>query len=73
MRELRAGVAASNLETPTLTRGDIERARLEWESLMRHTVRAPDMQFDRWTALRRECSKLLGDCRATENFIKRAF
>lgn len=73
MRELRAGVAASNLETPTLTRGDIERARLEWESLMRHTVRAPDMQFDRWTTLKRECSKLLGDCRATENFIKRAF
>lgn len=32
--------------------GDVERARLEWWSLLRHIVHAPDLQWDRWQALK---------------------
>ena len=28
--------------------GDIERALMEWRSLLRHIVAAPDLEWDRW-------------------------
>ena len=74
MRELRAGVSAQSLETPSLGRGDIERARLEWESLMRRVSSAPDIDWDRWLALKRECERLLSvSSGALKNRGSRAF
>jgi hypothetical protein len=32
--------------------GDVERARLEWHSLLRHIAHAPDLPWERWRALR---------------------
>ncbi len=31
--------------------GDVERARLEWHSLLRHTAHAPDLEWTRWRQL----------------------
>lgn len=59
VREIRGGRSAQSFETPTLSRGDIERAILEWESLMRCIVFAPDIDWDRWENLKIECEKLL--------------
>ena len=74
MRELRAGSAAQSLETPSVGRGDIERARLEWESLMRRVSAAPDLEWDRWLGLKRECARLLSaPPRAPKNRGGRAF
>ena len=39
--------------------GDVERVRLEWISLLRHTARAPDFEWDRWRELQAEAEKLL--------------
>jgi hypothetical protein len=32
--------------------GDIERAMMEWRSLLRHIVHAPDLEWDRWRQLK---------------------
>ena len=39
-----------------LSRGDIERARVEWHSLMRHIATAPDYDWDRWSELQSACA-----------------
>ena len=38
-----------------LSRGDIERAQLEWRSLRTHIAHAPDYDWDRWMALKAAC------------------
>ncbi|MFU8847715.1 MAG: DEAD/DEAH box helicase [Opitutales bacterium] len=38
-----------------LSRGDIERAQVEWRSLRTHIAHAPDYDWDRWTALKQAC------------------
>lgn len=45
------GIARSGL-TGDLRTGDIERARLEWHSLLRHISLAPDLAWDRWRELK---------------------
>ena len=40
------------LTTETLRSGDIERALMEWRSLLRHIVHAPRLEWDRWMALK---------------------
>ena len=35
-----------------LRMGDVERARLEWRSMLRHIAHAPDLNWDRWLALK---------------------
>ncbi|MGJ8641169.1 MAG: DEAD/DEAH box helicase [Opitutaceae bacterium] len=42
-----------------LSRGDIERARVEWRSLMAHIATAPDYDWDRWSELRQACQEYL--------------
>lgn len=59
MRAIRAGAQAAALETESLTRGDIERARLEWQSLLRHCARAPDLNWDRWRDFKVACAAAL--------------
>jgi hypothetical protein len=39
------------LTTDALRSGDIERALMEWRSLLRHIVHAPPLDWDRWQAL----------------------
>ena len=38
-----------------LSRGDIERAQLEWRSLRTHIAHAPDYDWDRWRQLQQIC------------------
>jgi hypothetical protein len=40
------------LTTDALRSGDIERALMEWRSLLRHIVHAPELEWDRWRALK---------------------
>jgi hypothetical protein len=47
--EARQGIAKSASELRT---GDIERARLEWRSMLRHIAHAPDLNWDRWLELK---------------------
>ncbi len=42
-----------------LSTGDIERAQLEWRSLLNHIAHAPDYDWDRWTDFRRTVRHLL--------------
>ena len=49
---LTEGVPRSKLLTESLRAGDIERAWIEWRSLLRHITWAPDVDWPRWQALR---------------------
>nr|MBA2743100.1 DEAD/DEAH box helicase [Chthoniobacterales bacterium] len=40
------------LTSDTLRSGDIERALMEWRSLLRHIVNAPDLEWERWRELK---------------------
>lgn len=42
-----------------LSSGDIERARLEWRSLLNHCACAQNLDWDRWLALKRQASWML--------------
>ncbi len=42
-----------------LLAGDIERARLEWRSLLNQIAHAPDLDWERWTDFRHEVRRLL--------------
>jgi superfamily II DNA/RNA helicase len=46
------GIPRAKLLTETLRQGDIERAIIEWRSLLRHIVSAPDYDFERWRELK---------------------
>jgi hypothetical protein len=43
-----------------LRHGDVERALLEWRSLLRHLAAAPDLEWERWMALKGAAQELLG-------------
>jgi superfamily II DNA/RNA helicase len=45
------GMRALEKETDAIRRGDIERATLEWRSLLRHILHAADSLFPRWNEL----------------------
>ncbi|MEI8293249.1 MAG: DEAD/DEAH box helicase [bacterium] len=45
------GMRALEKETDAIRRGDIERATLEWKSLLRHILHAADPIFPRWDEL----------------------
>jgi hypothetical protein len=50
------GTAIPKLQTDTLRTGDIERALIEWRSVLRHIALAPDYEWDRWRELQRAAS-----------------
>ena len=53
MREICENPASrSRLTNESLRLGDIERALMEWRSLLRHIVAAPDLEWDRWRQLK---------------------
>jgi hypothetical protein len=45
----------ARLLTDWLRAGDIERAQIEWRSVLRHITLAPDLDWDRWMQLK-ECA-----------------
>ncbi len=53
MREMIGNsVARYRLTNELLRAGDIERALMEWRSLLRHIVGAPDLDWERWRQLK---------------------
>ncbi len=48
------------ITSDSLRHGDIERALMEWRSLIRHLAAAPDLEWDRWRALKATAEELLG-------------
>ncbi|MEZ5275732.1 MAG: DEAD/DEAH box helicase [Opitutaceae bacterium] len=58
LAEIAAG-AGRGLFSDVLRPGDVERARLEWFSLLRHTVHAPDLAWDRWRSLKAAATRLI--------------
>ncbi len=53
IREVISNPAARyKLTTDSLRAGDIERALMEWRSLLRHIVHAPELDWDRWCELK---------------------
>ena len=53
------GMRALEKETDAIRRGDIERATLEWRSLLRHIVHAADPLFPRWHELQAAARQFL--------------
>jgi hypothetical protein len=51
------GSPKQKLLTESLRPGDIERALVEWRSLVRHIALAPDYSNPRWIALKQACAK----------------
>ena len=49
------------LTNESLRHGDIERALMEWRSLLRHIVGAPDLEWERWRALRQSAAHFIGN------------
>jgi superfamily II DNA/RNA helicase len=47
------------LTSDSLRHGDVERALLEWRSLLRHITAAPDLEWERWRHLKRAAQELL--------------
>ncbi len=48
------------LTNESLRHGDIERALMEWRSLLRHIAGAPDLDWERWRALKNAASHFIG-------------
>jgi hypothetical protein len=45
--------------TETLRQGDLERALIEWRSLLRHIVSAPDYDWNRWRELKKSAGRFV--------------
>jgi superfamily II DNA/RNA helicase len=50
----------SRMTTESLRSGDIERALMEWRSLLRHIAAAPPLEWDRWRSLQKIAADLIG-------------
>jgi hypothetical protein len=60
VRELvERGASRTHLLTESLRQGDIERALVEWRSLLRHIIWAPDYDLVRWRTLKNAAQDLL--------------
>jgi hypothetical protein len=60
VREIVEQVAPrTRLLTESLRQGDIERALIEWRSVLRHIVWAPDYDLARWRALKEASEQVL--------------
>ncbi len=62
IRELATNPAARyRFTNESLRHGDIERALMEWRSLLRHIVGAPDLEWERWRALKKLAAHFVGN------------
>ncbi|HYR57961.1 MAG TPA: hypothetical protein VEO95_05010, partial [Chthoniobacteraceae bacterium] len=53
------GTARQKLLTESLRAGDIERALIEWRSLLRHIVWAPDYDWPRWREIKAAAGRFI--------------
>jgi superfamily II DNA/RNA helicase len=61
IRELVANPSTRyRMTNESLRSGDIERALMEWRSLLRHVVGAPLLEWDRWHALQKAAAHFIG-------------
>ena len=61
IRELVANPSARyRMTNESLRSGDIERALMEWRSLLRHIVGAPALEWDRWRLLQEAAAHFIG-------------
>ena len=51
----------ANWVTELLGAGDIDRAVIEWRSLLRQIIHAPELDWMRWTELRKHAGTLLAE------------
>src|SRR4029077_18312945 len=62
IRELATNSAARyRFTNESLRHGDIERALMEWRSLLRHIVGAPPLDWERWRSLQERAAHLIGN------------
>jgi hypothetical protein len=62
IRELVSNPSARyRLTNESLRHGDIERALMEWRSLLRHIVGAPVLDWERWQALQKLATHFIGN------------
>ena len=62
IRELVSNPSARyRLTNESLRHGDIERALMEWRSLLRHIVGAPVLDWERWRALQKVAAHFMGN------------
>ena len=60
IRELVANPSTRyRMTNESLRSGDIERALMEWRSLLRHIVGAPPLEWDRWNSLQKAAALIL--------------
>jgi hypothetical protein len=62
------GHPRQKLLTESLRLGDLERAVVEWRSLLRHITHAPDYEWERWRVLKEAAAHWLKE---TENAVRR--
>jgi hypothetical protein len=61
IRELVTNPSARyRMTNESLRHGDIERALMEWRSLLRHIVGAPALDWERWRALQKVAAHFIG-------------
>jgi superfamily II DNA/RNA helicase len=61
IRELVASPSTRyRMTNESLRSGDIERALMEWRSLLRHIVGAPTLEWDRWRSLQKVAAHFIG-------------
>jgi len=65
---VRSSSARYKITSDALRHGDVERALLEWRSLLRHLAAAPDLDWERWRALKGAAQDLLGRTTAPDFF-----
>ncbi|MEM9024908.1 MAG: hypothetical protein AAGB22_14270, partial [Bacteroidota bacterium] len=56
------------LDDEEFSPGDLERASLEWRSLLNHITHLPDYEWDRWADLKKAAGKTLGKQPQTDPF-----
>jgi hypothetical protein len=62
IRELATNSSARyRLTNESLRHGDIERALMEWRSLLRHIVGAPELAWERWRVLKKLAAHFVGN------------
>ncbi len=57
VRALEEGQPRQKLLTESVRMGDLERAAIEWRSLLRHIALAPDFPWERWQQLQKEARR----------------
>jgi hypothetical protein len=61
IRELVANSSSRyRMTNESLRHGDIERALMEWRSLLRHVVGTPPFEWERWRSLQKTAAQLIG-------------